>query len=73
MVNHLEQMVTLLFYELKSRHANLALEIISSNVSTTNGGASCTPCLEYLLLENLLDKVYEWGLRTGKYVNNWKM
>lgn len=24
------------------------------------------PCLEYLLSENLLDKLYEWGNSTGR-------
>lgn len=27
------------------------------------------PCLEFLLSENLLDKLYEWGIKTGRYSN----
>lgn len=27
------------------------------------------PCLEFLLSENLLDKLYEWGMSTGRYSN----
>lgn len=27
------------------------------------------PCLEYLLSENLLDKLYEWGTTTDRYSN----
>ena len=26
------------------------------------------PCLEYTLSENLLDKLYEWGITTGRYI-----
>lgn len=27
------------------------------------------PCLEFMLSENLLDKLYEWGTSTGRYSN----
>lgn len=53
-VNHLEQMVTLLLYDIKRANQIAAPVAISSH------------CLEYLLNENILDKLYEWGIRTGK-------
>lgn len=53
-VNHLEQMVTLLLYDIKK--ANQVTVPISSS----------SHCLEYLLTESILDKLYEWGIRTGK-------
>ncbi|XP_026735300.1 UPF0518 protein GJ17503 isoform X2 [Trichoplusia ni] len=54
-VNHLEQLATLLVLEARAREIN-----------TTNSPAAC---LEYLLSENLLDKLYEWAICTGKYEN----
>lgn len=53
-VNHLEQMVTLLLFDVK-KIDQIALPI-----------SSASHCLEYLLAENILDKLYEWGIRTGK-------
>ncbi|KAJ0172140.1 hypothetical protein K1T71_012113 [Dendrolimus kikuchii] len=52
-VNHLEQLTTLLVLEARARDIN----------------SSSTPaaCLEYLLCENVLDKLYEWAICTGKY------
>ncbi|GBP59437.1 UPF0518 protein GF15501 [Eumeta japonica] len=55
-VNHLEQLGTLLVLEARAREINTQ---IGSPVS----------CLEYLLSENLLDKLYEWAVCTGKYEN----
>lgn len=57
-VNHLEQMVTLLLYDISGQE-NLTLPVGDSN----------SPCLEYLLTENILQKLYEWGVRTGRYAN----
>ncbi|XP_045454423.1 FHIP family protein GH13096-like [Melitaea cinxia] len=54
-VNHLEQLTTLLVLEARARQINR----MSSPAS----------CLEYLLSENLLDKLYEWAICTGKYEN----
>ncbi|KAH9638391.1 hypothetical protein HF086_004193 [Spodoptera exigua] len=54
-VNHLEQLSTLLVLEAKAREINTA--------------TSPASCLEYLLSENLLDKLYEWAVCTGKYEN----
>ncbi|KAJ8711841.1 hypothetical protein PYW08_008795 [Mythimna loreyi] len=54
-VNHLEQLATLLVLEAKAREINTA--------------TSPAACLEYLLSENLLDKLYEWAVCTGKYEN----
>ncbi|XP_073959855.1 FHIP family protein AGAP011705-like isoform X2 [Choristoneura fumiferana] len=54
-VNHLEQLATLLVLEARAREIN----------TVPSSGA----CLEHLLSENLLDKLYEWGNCTGKYEN----
>ncbi|XP_072933245.1 FHIP family protein AGAP011705-like isoform X2 [Epargyreus clarus] len=54
-VNHLEQLATLLVLEARAREIN----------HLSNPAA----CLEYLLSENLLDKLYEWAICTGKYEN----
>ncbi|XP_063896834.1 FHIP family protein GF15501 isoform X1 [Helicoverpa armigera] len=54
-VNHLEQLATLLVLEARAREINTA--------------TSPAACLEYLLSENLLDKLYEWAVCTGKYEN----
>ncbi|XP_013139619.1 PREDICTED: UPF0518 protein GJ17503-like isoform X2 [Papilio polytes] len=54
-VNHLEQLTTLLVLEARARQFT----------PNTHPAA----CLEYLLSENLLDKLYEWAICTGKYEN----
>ncbi|CAH2054269.1 unnamed protein product, partial [Iphiclides podalirius] len=54
-VNHLEQLATLLVLEARARQF----------CPDSNPAA----CLEYLLSENLLDKLYEWAICTGKYEN----
>ncbi|XP_063548322.1 FHIP family protein AGAP011705 [Cydia strobilella] len=53
--NHLEQLTTLLELEARARE--------------TNTVATSGACLEHLLSENLLDKLYEWGNSTGMYKN----
>lgn len=53
-VNHLEQMVTLLLFNIKKTD-QLAL-------STSN-------CVEHLIKENILDKLFQWSVRTGKYAD----
>ncbi|XP_017099714.2 FHIP family protein GF15501 isoform X1 [Drosophila bipectinata] len=61
-VSHLDYMVTLLLVEL--HHCNkVALP------TTEASGPPAAPCLEYLLSENLLDKLYEWSCATGRYAN----
>ena len=59
-VSHLDFMVTLLLVEL--HHCNKISLPDSSNTPPA-------PCLEYMLSENLLDKLYEWGCTTGRYSN----
>ncbi|XP_060515828.1 FHIP family protein AGAP011705 [Cylas formicarius] len=54
-VNHLEQMVTLLLYDMK-RNDRLCMN-------------NSSQCLDYLLTENILDKLFEWSMRSGKYKN----
>lgn len=51
-VNHLEQMVTLLLYDIK-KNDNVYLNVSSK-------------CLDYLLNENILDKLFEWSIQSGK-------
>nr|XP_012233119.1 PREDICTED: UPF0518 protein CPIJ015043-like isoform X2 [Linepithema humile] len=54
-VNHIDQMVTLLMLELRNPHNQ------QSNTATHS------PCLEYLLSENLLLKLYNWSKLTGRF------
>lgn len=54
-VNHLEQLTTLLVLEARAREINHA--------------PAPAACLEHLLSENLLDKLYEWSICTGIYEN----
>ncbi|XP_012158874.1 UPF0518 protein GJ17503 isoform X2 [Ceratitis capitata] len=60
-VSHLDFMVTLLLVEL--HHCNKVA------LPSTDAAPPPAPCLEYLLSENLLDKLYEWGCTTGRYAN----
>ncbi|XP_030384741.1 UPF0518 protein CG3558 isoform X2 [Scaptodrosophila lebanonensis] len=61
-VSHLDYMVTLLLVEL--HHCNKV-----SLPATDGSTAPPAPCLEFLLSENLLDKLYEWSCATGRYAN----
>ncbi|XP_071452422.1 FHIP family protein GJ17503-like isoform X2 [Hetaerina americana] len=54
-VNHIDQMETILLLELKS-----------------SGPSNAPSRLEYLLTENILDKLFLWSLSTGKYMNAMK-
>jgi len=54
-VNHLDQMMTFLQLELRT---------VGNNPSNENR-QSC-PCLDYLLSENLLDKLFMWSIHTGR-------
>ncbi|XP_025833701.1 UPF0518 protein AGAP011705-like [Agrilus planipennis] len=56
-VNHLEQMVTLLVYDVKK-----ADMVANLNISDSK-------CLNYLLDSRILEQLFEWGIRTGKYAN----
>lgn len=58
-VNHLDHMVTLLLVELHN----------CNKIALPNGHQPSAPCLEFMLSENLLDKLYEWSLSTGRYSN----
>ncbi|KAJ8926863.1 hypothetical protein NQ314_020714 [Rhamnusium bicolor] len=55
-VNHLEQMMTLLLYDIK-RQDRHSMSVASSK------------CLEYLLTENILDRIFDWSMRAGRYNN----
>ncbi|XP_037937042.1 UPF0518 protein CG3558 isoform X2 [Teleopsis dalmanni] len=59
-VSHLDFMVTLLLVEL--HHCN-KISLPSADATPP------APCLEFMLSENLLDKLYEWGCTTGRYAN----
>ncbi|XP_017047583.1 FHIP family protein CG3558 isoform X2 [Drosophila ficusphila] len=61
-VSHLDYMVTLLLVEL--HHCNKV-----SLPAAEASGPPAAPCLEFLLSENLLDKLYEWACTTGRYSN----
>ncbi|KAJ6646837.1 FHIP family protein [Pseudolycoriella hygida] len=58
-VSHLDHMVTLLLVELQN----------CNKVTLPGMQPPPAPCLEYLLSENLLDKLYEWSTSTGRYKN----
>ncbi|XP_076231209.1 FHIP family protein AGAP011705 isoform X2 [Calliopsis andreniformis] len=60
-VNHIDQMVTLLVLELRDSH--------SYNNYRQTTTATHSPCLEYLLSENLLVKLYDWSIHTGRFKN----
>ncbi|XP_036319602.1 UPF0518 protein GJ17503 isoform X2 [Rhagoletis pomonella] len=60
-VSHLDFMVTLLLVEL--HHCNKV------SIPSADAAPPPAPCLEYMLSENLLDKLYEWGCTTGRYAN----
>lgn len=64
-VSHLDFMVTLLLVEL--HHCNKIS--LPATANGTEVSAPPAPCLEFLLSENLLDKLYEWGMTTGRYAN----
>ncbi|XP_055301790.1 FHIP family protein GJ17503 isoform X5 [Sitodiplosis mosellana] len=57
-VNHMDHMVTLLLLELHN---------CNKYPPPASQAAPPAPCLEYLLSENLLDKLYEWGRTTERY------
>lgn len=69
-VNHLDHMVTLLLVEL--HHCNkisLPSPAVNTNTSQVSPLQSqpSAPCLEFLLSETLLNKLFEWGRSTGRY------
>jgi Retinoic acid induced 16-like protein len=53
-------MVTLLLVELHN----------CNKITLPNGQQPPAPCLEFLLSENLLDKLYEWSASTGTFANS---
>lgn len=57
-VNHLGQMVAFLLLELRT----------AGNSPNNENGQSCS-CLDFLLSENLLDKLFAWSMHTGRYGN----
>ncbi|XP_015429296.1 PREDICTED: UPF0518 protein AAEL005291 [Dufourea novaeangliae] len=60
-VNHIDHMVTLLILELRDAR--------SYNKYRQSSTATHSPCLEYLLSENLLVKLYDWSIHTGRFNN----
>ncbi|CAG5077855.1 Similar to GK23746: UPF0518 protein GK23746 (Drosophila willistoni) [Cotesia congregata] len=60
-INHIDQMITLLLVEFRSNF-NFKNQQLSAS--------SHSPCLEYLLSENLLDIVYDWSLNVGRYTSS---
>ncbi|KAG7309133.1 hypothetical protein JYU34_005055 [Plutella xylostella] len=63
-VNHLEQLSTLLVLEARAREAGAGARGVGA--AAGEGGDSC---LEFLLSENVLHQLYEWAVVTGKYEN----
>ncbi|XP_057340427.1 FHIP family protein GJ17503 isoform X1 [Microplitis mediator] len=60
-INHIDQMITLLLVEFRSNF-NFKNQQLSAS--------SHSPCLEYLLSENLLEIVYDWSLNVGRYTSS---
>nr|XP_033329424.1 UPF0518 protein AAEL005291 isoform X1 [Megalopta genalis] len=60
-VNHIDHMVTLLILELRDSR--------TFNNYRQSPAATHSPCLEYLLSENLLVKLYDWSIHTGRFNN----
>ncbi|KAJ8676253.1 hypothetical protein QAD02_012039 [Eretmocerus hayati] len=70
-VNHVDQMITLLLLELRDysiqqRHQNQRLQQ-RDMLSAAQLNTHCSPCLEHLLSENLLEKLHEWSTHTGRF------
>ncbi|KAK6626133.1 hypothetical protein RUM43_006438 [Polyplax serrata] len=55
-VNHLGQMMTLLVLELRE-------------VDNNESKPSATPCFEHLLTENILERLFDWSIHTGRFNN----
>ncbi|XP_044019833.1 FHIP family protein AAEL005291 isoform X2 [Aphidius gifuensis] len=66
-VNHIDQMVTLLLLEFRNTIG------CSHQQNLTTTAPSHSPCLEYLLSENLLDILYEWSKNAGRYSNTLRL
>ncbi|XP_078039941.1 FHIP family protein AGAP011705 isoform X2 [Augochlora pura] len=60
-VNHIDHMITLLILELRDSR--------TFNNYRQSPAATHSPCLEYLLSENLLVKLYDWSIYTGRFNN----
>lgn len=60
-VNNLDHMVTLLLIELHN---------CNKVPPPASQAAPPSPCLEYLLSENLLDKLFEWSTTTERYATS---
>lgn len=67
-VNLLDHMLTLLLVELHNAN-KLKLEQEKQQNTHSFHHHVNSPCLEYTLSENILDKLYEWSLTTGGYSN----
>ncbi|XP_058788639.1 FHIP family protein AGAP011705 isoform X2 [Phymastichus coffea] len=70
-VNHVDQMITLLLlelrdYSLRQRHQIQRLQQ-KNIVVAAQLNSQCFPCLEFLLSENLLDTLYRWSIHTGRF------
>lgn len=64
-LNHLDQMVNFLIDE-----------ATSSEASIPNGGmspSSVGPILDYMLMEGVLDRLFQWSLYTGEFLSNLKL
>lgn len=65
-VNHLDHMSTLLLMELRAAGSfPIGPQDTNTSSSSDPHSTSC-PSLEFLLSENLLEKLYTWSLVTGR-------
>ncbi|XP_034249822.1 UPF0518 protein GI14169 isoform X2 [Thrips palmi] len=66
--NHLDHMSTLLLLELRAA-GSFPIGPHDTNSSTGSESSASCPSLEFLLSENLLEKLFTWSKITGRYSN----
>lgn len=64
-INHIEQIISLLIQE------NQKLKILNSTNESTP--IMMSPLLDYLLMESVLDKIFNWSSNIGEYTNIMKL
>jgi hypothetical protein len=76
-VNHIQQMIQLLMQEYRAR---VRMEARARNANRSNvdpqfesNPIMMSPLLDYLLMESILDKLFQWSLTTGEFTNRIKL
>lgn len=65
-VSHLDYMITLLLVDLQNYKQS---KHIDQHRTRKCDLSSLTPCLRYLISEDLLEKLYKWSCTTGRYTD----